>query len=296
MTLQEISVKIILILCFSALRQGGIETALIYLLLSIAAAAVFFILGTELWLSVVLIPAFFLGFIALHALVMVILPIFIDKDNPPENPDNIFRYFTLATLSLLFGLFRVKLEISGMEKLPTEKFLLIGNHQSVFDPMIEMLVFRKHKLAFVSKKENLQIPIGGKYMAASGCISLDRENNRSAGSVIEKAASAVSSGRMSMGIYPEGGTNKKPAEIPLMPLHNGSFKCALKAKAPVAVVVIKNSRGLEKRFFKLRTVISLEIAAVIPFEEIKDMKTREISEKAEKIMLAALSRNEKERK
>lgn len=280
--------------CFKTI--GGIETALIYLLLSIAAAAVLFLLGTAPLTALLLIPAFFLGLIAFHALVMVILPLFMDKDSPPENPDNFYRYFTLATLSLLFGLFRVKLRVSGMEKLPKEKFLLIGNHQSVFDPMIEMLVFRKHKLAFVSKKENLQIPIGGKYMAASGCISLDRENNRSAAAVIEKAALAVSSGRMSMGIYPEGGTNKNPSEIPLLPLHNGSFKCALKAKAPVVVAVIKNSRGLEKRFFKPRTVITLEIAAVIPFEEIKDMKTREISEKAEKIMLAALSRNEKERK
>ena len=283
-----------MLLCFKTI--GGIETALIYLLLSIAAAAVLFLLGTAPLTALLLIPAFFLGLIAFHALVMVILPLFMDKDNPPESPDNFYRYFTLATLSLLFGLFRVKLRVSGMEKLPTEKFLLIGNHQSVFDPMLEMLVFRKHKLAFVSKKENLQIPIGGKYMAASGCISLDRENNRSAAAVIEKAASAISSGRMSMGIYPEGGTNKKPSEIPLLPLHNGSFKCALKAKAPVVVAVIKNSRGLEKRFFKLRTVITLEIAAVIPYEEIRGMKTREISEKAEKIMLAALSRNEKERK
>ena len=256
--------------------------ALIYLILSIFAGsalaifshteintALFIILGTLIS---------FIGLVLLHFLALVLISLFIDKNKPPKTAESFYRYFMLSCLSLFFGLFRVRVKVSGREKLPDTPFLLVGNHQSVFDPMIEMLVLRKHKLAFVSKKENIAIPLGGKFMVAGGCISLDRENNRSAAGAISSAADAIKSGRFSMGIYPEGKTNRKPKEVKLLPFHSGSFKIASKSEAPIVIAVIGNSRGLEKRFFRPVNKVTLDIVDVIPPEAYKGLRTQEISD------------------
>lgn len=256
--------------------------ALIYLVLSILAGSVlaalsdnginpalFIIIGTLV---------IFIGLVLLHFIALIVISIFIDKNKPPKTAKSFYRYFMLSCLSLLFGLYRVRVKTSGTDKLPDTPFLLVGNHQSVFDPMIEMLVLRKHNLAFVSKKENIAIPFGGKFMIAGGCISLDRENNRSAAGAISSAADSINSGRFSMGIYPEGKTNKNPNEVRLLPFHSGSFRIASKSGAPIVIAIIGNSRGLEKRFFRPVNIVTLDIVDVIPPEVYKGMKTQEISE------------------
>lgn len=272
--------------------------ALIFLLISVfGVTAVFFLSGTAINPFIFFlagIPSAFIGLIALFFLLLVILSLFIDKEKPPKSPKSFYRYYMLGFISLLLGLFRVRIKTSGMEKLPDCPFLLVGNHQSVFDPMVEMLVLRKHNLAFVSKKENIAIPFGGKFMVAGGCISLDRENNRSAAKTISEAAERMKSGRFSMGIYPEGKSNKNPGEIKLLPFHSGSFKCATKANVPIVIAVIGNARDLQKRFFRPVNRITLDIIDVITPEAYKGLTTSEISDRVRDIMLDFMNK-EKEK-
>ena len=256
--------------------------ALIYLVLSIiAGSALTFLCNTDINPALFIVLGtliIFIGLVLIHFIALMVISLFIDKNKPPKTAKSFYRYFMLSCLSLLFGLYRVRVKTSGTEKLPDTPFLLVGNHQSVFDPMIEMLVLRKHNLAFVSKKENIAIPFGGKYMIAGGCISLDRENNRSAAGAISSAADSIKSGRFSMGIYPEGKTNRKPKEVRLLPFHSGSFRIASKSEAPIVIAVIGNSRGLEKRFFRPVNTVTLDIVDVISPEAYKGMKTQEISD------------------
>lgn len=270
--------------------------ALVFLLISVfGVMAVFFLSGTAVN-PLIFFPAgiliAFIGLIALFFLLLLILSLFIDKDKPPKSPKSFYRYYMLGFISLLLGLYRVRVKKSGMEKLPDCPFLLVGNHQSVFDPMIEMLVLRKHNLAFVSKKENIAIPVGGKFMAAGGCISLDRENNRSAAKTISEAAERMKSGSFSMGIYPEGKTNKNPEKVKLLPFHSGSFKCATKANVPIVIAVIGNARGLQKRFFRPVNTVTLDIIGVITPEAYKGLTTSEISEGVKDIILKFLDKEE----
>lgn len=263
--------------------------ALVFLLISVfSVTAVYFLSGTAANPVIFFIAGIltaFIGLIALFFLLLLILSFFIDKEKAPKSPNSFCRYYMLGFISLLLGVFRVRIKKSGMEKLPDCPFLLVGNHQSVFDPMIEMLVLRKHNLAFVSKKENIAIPVGGKFMVAGGCISLDRENNRSAAKTISEAAERMKSGKYSMGIYPEGKSNKHPDEVKLLPFHSGSFKCATKANVPIVIAVIGNARGLQKRFFRPINTITLDIVDVISPEAYKGMTTSEISERVKDIIL-----------
>lgn len=183
---------------------------------------------------------------------------------------------------------RMKIHVSGSEMLPEDRrFLLIGNHISVFDPMIAMRVFSDKDLAFVSKKENVEIPFFGRLMVASGCLALDRENNRSAVRTIKQASEQITGNLASMGIYPEGGINK--SENVLLPFHSGSFKIAKKSNAPIAVTTIRNSNKVIRRFLFAHTDIYVDIIRVIQPEEYSCLKTPGLSDMVWSIMYRHLS-------
>lgn len=78
------------------------------------------------------------------------------------------------------------------------------------------------------------------------CLPLDREDNRAAVKTINEAVELLDENVVSMGIYPEGQTNK--TEEPLLPFRNGAFKIAQKAKVPIVVCVIENTEKILKNF------------------------------------------------
>ena len=52
----------------------------------------------------------------------------------------------------LFTLCRVKIHVTGLEKVPTDtEYLFVSNYRSNFDPMVQWWVLRRWRLAFVSK-------------------------------------------------------------------------------------------------------------------------------------------------
>ena len=214
-------------------------------------------------------------------LVLLIGSLFINPEKLPEK-NGFHRFMTLATIDVMLTGMRIHVKVNGAEKLPAQPFVYVSNHLSVFDPMIAMLYLRKYRLAFVSKKENIQIIAAGKFMLASGCTSLDRNNNREAAKAITTAIQNITSGRNSMGIYPEGKSNLHPENVKLLPFHHGSFRIATKAKAPLVIAVIGNTR---KVFRQLFTHIELDIVRVLEYEEYKDLSTGELSDMVYGIML-----------
>ena len=80
---------------------------------------------------------------------------------------------------------------------------------------------------------------------------------------------------VSMGIYPEGATNK--TEEPLMPFRNGAFKIAQKAKVPIVVCVIENTEKILKNFPWQPTTVNLKVLEVLPYDS-EHRGTRDVSE------------------
>lgn len=225
----------------------------------------------------------------LHLLFVIIYSFTVDRNEDVTNIHNSYRVILLYSLKLYFQLARVKIKVTGAEKVPDDgKFLFVCNHISSYDPMVALWTLRKKNLAFVSKKENLDIKFGGKYILKSGCVGLDRENNREAVKAINKAAKNITDGVCAMGIYPEGWVNKTGEG--LLPFRNGSFKIAKKAKVPIVVATIANTREIDKNRFFRRTEIRFRIVEVIPYEKIADMKTKEIGDMVYEIMYNALER------
>ena len=216
----------------------------------------------------------FLGLLLLHALVLAAASLFVNKKDP--NPKRFAFYRKLLTVSIgpLLQLGAIQVKLVGEEKLPEGGFLLVGNHRSDFDPITAMYALRGRGVTFVTKKENLDIPVGGRLIAGAGCISLDRADDRQGLVVIRQVVRRIQAGE-AIGIYPEG-TRSKTGE--LLPFRVGCFKAAQWAKCPLVVLRTRGTENIGKNFFLRRTPVTLTVAAVFPYEQIRDLDTTEIGE------------------
>lgn len=237
----------------------------------------------DFWKPLLLLPAVYVGFLLLHLAAFCVYSFTTDKKYV-KNIHNSYRSFMLSSIKLFLKSAKVNVHTQGLELVPDDgKYLLVSNHLSVFDPMIAITALEKKNLAFVAKKEIFGIFAAGKYLAKSGCVALDRENNREAVKAINRAAANITDGVCAMGIYPEGYVNKNPGT--LLPFRNGAFKIAKKAKVPIVVSVVRNTREANKNMFRHRSDVYMKVIKVIPYEDIKDLKTSEIGEIVREIMI-----------
>jgi len=105
------------------------------------------------------------------------------KDSP------FYRFLLESATACALKLLRIHVHVSGMQKLPQgKKLLFVGNHRSNYDPLITWHVFKKWKLAFVSKPSNFRIPFFGRIIRKCCFLPIDRENPRNAMKTILAAA------------------------------------------------------------------------------------------------------------
>lgn len=249
----------------------------LYLALSLAVAAVF---AHSILQGLLFFVGAFLGLLLLHVLVLALASLFVDKKNPNPKFFPFYRKLIILSVGPMLQAGRVRVELVGAEKLPASGFLLVGNHRSDFDPITAMYALRDRGLTFVTKKENIDIPVGGRLIAGSGCISLDRSDDKQGLLVIRQAVRRIRNGE-AIGIYPEG-TRSKTGE--LLPFRVGCFKAAQWAKCPLVVLKVENSELVEKNFLRRKTTVRLTVKAVLPYDEIADMDTAEIGNRVREIL------------
>lgn len=210
----------------------------------------------------------------LLALVLLAAAALVKKENPDEKRFPFYRRLMAELSVAALKLGRVSVSASGLELLPEGGCMLAQNHLSGFDPVVLYALLKGLPLGFVSKKENLRLPVAGRLMAGAGVLSLDRDDARQGAVVIANAARRIQSGDL-MCIYPEGTRSKTGA---LGPFHNGCFKAALKAHAPLAVVTVHGTENIKTNFLRRRTDVTVTVKHVFPEEELEKMDTFGIGE------------------
>lgn len=166
----------------------------------------------------------------------------------------------------------IELDVVGIDNIPEEPCVFIGNHTSILDiPIIFYTVDRT--VGFIAKKEVLKAPVLGFWLRRGHCIPLDRENPREAIKVINEGVNKLNDG-YSMAIFPEGTRNKEGL---VGEFKKGSLKLATKAKAPIIPVSIDRAyRSFEKdRKFKPNKI-------KVVFGE--PIRTENISREEEKVL------------
>ena len=252
---------------------------MLYLYLALSFGAVLVFAYKPLQCPLIFLGTF-VGLLLLHALVLAVASLFVNKRKPDPKYFPLFRKLLTASMGPLLQLGAVKVVLQGEEQLPEGGFLLVGNHRSDFDPITAMYALRKRGLTFVTKKENVDIPVGGRLIVGSGCLSLDRNDDKQGLLVIREVVRRIRSGD-AIGIYPEG-TRSKTGK--LLPFRVGCFKAAQWAKCPLVVLKTQGTENIGKNFFLRRTPVTLTVAAVLPFEQIAALDTKDIGDRVRAIL------------
>lgn len=238
------------------------------------------------WLVPVLLVAFLIGFILLHAIVFILSFLFVSYDSPQDKGAQYYRFLAKITVPLLLQLARVEIDLKGIDKsqVPTDtRCLFVCNHRHDFDPIIMLGVFGEHDIGFIGKKEIFEnMFLVGKIMHKLYGFPIDRENNREGAKTIVKAIKVLKEDKASIGLFPEGYTNK--TDDILLPFRNGAFKMAYKAEVPIVVCTVEGTPQIPKRMFRKKTVVKFCIADVIYPQDFKDLTTAELGDKIHNIM------------
>lgn len=228
------------------------------------------------------IVSIILGLALLYFLIPGFFALFVNPKKNYTNDSKLYR--TLLNAASVIGLkvMRVKVHVSGAEKLPHgQKLLFVGNHRSNFDPIITWYALRDWKISYISKSGNFKIPIFGRIIRRCCFMAIDRESPRKAINTINQASELLKAQEVSVGVYPEG-TRSKNGE--LLPFHNGVLRIAQKANASIAVVVLKGTEKIHKNYPFHRTYVEMTIAEVIPSEQVSSTRSAELGDKVRNII------------
>ena len=176
----------------------------------------------------------------------------------------------------------MRIKVIGIENLPENPgFAIYSNHTSMMDVPVLMYKLYKYPVAFLTRKAIGNLFAVGKWIPKLGSVMIDRDNVRKGAESIIKVIKNVKSG-LTMVVFPEGTRSK---EIGIMgEFKPGSFKVALKSKAPLVPLTIikpKNFKQVKWPFPKRITVV---IHKPIPFEEFKNMTSIDLCIKVREII------------
>ncbi len=222
-----------------------------------------------------LIPIF-LGFAAaLNIAVWLLiwfLSLFVSKKKSYEKPSGFYTFLLNFGYAYICEGARLKVRTSGLEKLPDKPFLLVTNHLSNLDNMVQVLAIRPRKIAYITKQSLFGIPIVGRIITRCCYISIDRKSLKSGKSSAEAAEDLINRGILSIGVYPEGtrGDGKTLGKF-----HAGCFKIALKTGCPVVAAAIQGTKNAKKRTPFRSTRVSFDIIEVIDPEGFKSVELSE---------------------
>lgn len=157
----------------------------------------------------------------------------------PQEASRIAQEQVQKVFKHLLKISGVTIEVNGLENIPDEASLFVGNHSSYFDIIVTGATI-PGGVGFVAKDSLGKIPGLSSWMKCIHCLFLDRSDVRKGLQTILEGVDYLKEG-YSMCIYPEGtrSTTGKLGEF-----KGGSLKMAQRAKAPVVPVAITGTRDI----------------------------------------------------
>lgn len=234
----------------------------------------------SIWLVPVLLIGVFVALVLLHVVVLAVSILFVNLNKPPRDTD-FFRALVTGFLQMALPLLRVKVHVTGIEKIPEdEPFLIVSNHIHNLDPAIFYYVAPHSRIAFVAKKEVRELyPFVYKALHKLNGLAIDRENNREAAKTIISATKLIKEKTNSVAVFPEGYVSLTGE---LQPIRNGALKIATKSKAKIVVCTLWGTKEIPKNLFRRRSDVYFDVLDVIDTED--NQHTTELGERIYDIM------------
>ena len=148
---------------------------------SVIIAAGTVLAGLRAWKGILVFLGSYAALFLLALAFLAIICALVDLNKPQEHDSKFYRTVMDLYIEALISLVWVRLDARGLENIPKEgRFLVVCNHLFIADPGIVLHCFRHSQLAFLTKKENYQLPIIAKFQHKILCQPIDRENDRQA--------------------------------------------------------------------------------------------------------------------
>lgn len=239
------------------------------------------------WMVPVILFCTFIALIVLHVALFALSIVTVNLNKPPRDT-NFFRLLVKGFLQMALPLLRVKVHMTGTEKVPTdEPFLLVCNHIHDLDPAIIYYAVPDSRLAFIGKKEVRDLfPFIYKALHKLSGLPIDRENNREAVKTIINATNLIKNKTNSVAIFPEGYVSKSGE---LLPMRNGAFKIATKAGCKIVVCTLWGTKEIPKNLLRRKTDIYFDVLEVIDTAD--NSHTVDLGEQITQIMSESLKQH-----
>ncbi len=183
-----------------------------------------------LWIGAIIVIVFTLPLISLAWL--LVLPF-------DRNRKVMHRMMISLSLILAYLMPVWRIDIKGREKaVRGQTCVIISNHQSILD--IIFINCLRLQFKWVSKIENMKVPVVGWYLRMADYITVDRGNKESKEEMLEDCLVTLRKG-ISVMMFPEG-TRSVDGEIGFF--RRGAFQLAISAGLPVLPVVIDGTGGI----------------------------------------------------
>lgn len=199
----------------------------------------------------------------------------VDVSKPQEEDSKFYRFLVNCIAEAAIPILSVKMHVEGLEKTPAQgRFLLVCNHLNEMDPVVLLRYFKDSQLSFISKKENQDMFVVGRYMHKIMCQLMNRENDREALKTILKCVEIIKEDKASIAVFPEGYI--KP-DRKLHHFRSGVFKIAQRTKVPIVVCTLQNTQYVFHNGKRLKpTDVYLHLVDVIQPETYAGMTTVEL--------------------
>lgn len=129
----------------------------------------------------------------------------------------------------------VRVNVVGRNNMIPGPAVVIMNHQSNFDPLLQGPVFPKNAI-IIGKKELEKIPLWGRIFYASNNIMVDRYGTGKKSSAVDLSVKRLGNDDCYIWIFPEGTRSQGDK---LSRFKNGAFRMAIEAQVPIIPMVSK---------------------------------------------------------
>lgn len=161
--------------------------------------------------------------------------------------------------------------VVNRQSTPPPVAYFVSNHQGTFDPIL-LLAAIDQPLTFISKAENLKLPVIGTWGRLIEFITFKRESYDENVGMLRQAARVLKDGR-SLLIFPEGTRSKSNATLPFKP---GALLPAYLAKVPIVPITQVHTSELD-RFGQWQHTLEVIIDEAIPYETYKVLPYAELA-------------------
>lgn len=235
-------------------------------------------MGSVILKTILYIVCAILIILALICIMDIVSAWFVDTNKIYMHNSRYYRFLLYITTALTVIIGRIHIHTRGLDKLEgysNQRFLIVSNHRSNFDPIVTWHVLRKYDLAFLSKEENMHIFSFGRIIRKCCFMAIDRENPKNALKTLMTSAELIKNDEVSIAIYPEGTRNKGEG---LLPFHNGIFKVAKMAEVPIVVMSVTGTQDIHKNFPLRGSSVDINILDIINADKVKELSTSQIGE------------------